>query len=317
MVELQIFQADCLPALIELWNRCFTGGPNFVALTEADFARRVTSALGFRPDRLLLAMQAGRMLGFVHFGPRLELWEDAETHRERPEEGQIYALVAPAAERQLQQALLDEAVTRLTDQGATRVLLYPSWVYGSQPMYNGIAGAYESPGLSDTRRELIAIATASGFTEVAECGTPELDLSDSPHLEALRAERRHLGEKARTWGLEERVRTLRPAFFPGRRAVTLMRGSDVIAMAAYGPWEEYVRQYGRNLFGITSVQVETAWRGRGLGKLVMLLALEAAKAAGAEAAHLHVYRANAAAWNLYHRALGFEPKWRWVTLGKG
>ena len=87
-------------------------------------------------------------------------------------------------------------------------------------------------------------------------------------------------------------------------------------MAAYGPWEEYTRQYRRKLFGITSVQVDPAWRGRGLGKLVMILATEAAREAGAEALHLHVYRANEAAWNLYHRALGFRPKWRWVTLAK-
>jgi len=113
-----------------------------------------------------------------------------------------------------------------------------------------------------------------------------------------------------------RVRTLRPTFFLGRRAVTLRRGPDVIAITAYGLWEEYARQYGRSMFGLTSVQVDPAWRGRGLSELVMLLAGQAAREAGAEALHLHVYRANAPAWNLYHQALGFQPKWRWVTLGK-
>ena len=316
MVELQSLRAGHLPALVEVWNRCFAGGPNYVAVTEEDFLRRVTSAVGFRPERLLLAVQADRVLGFVHFGPRLELWEDADTHRERPEEGQIYALVAPRSERSLQQALLDEAVTRLADGGASRLLLSPSWVFGSQPMYNGLAGAYEIPGLSDTRHELMELATEAGFTQVAEYGTPELDLSDTAHLEALSAEGRRLRERARDWGLEERVRTLRPTFFSGRRAVILMRGPDVIAMAAYGLWEEYARQYGRSMFGLTSVQVDPAWRGRGLSELVMLLAGQAAREAGAEALHLHVHRANAPAWNLYHQALGFQPKWKWVTLGR-
>ncbi len=87
-------------------------------------------------------------------------------------------------------------------------------------------------------------------------------------------------------------------------------------MTAYGPWEEYLRYYGRPLFGITSVQVEASYRGRKLGKLVMLLALERAREMGAEAVHLHVYRSNAPAWNLYHRALGFQPKYGWLTLAK-
>ena len=37
---------------------------------------------------------------------------------------------------------------------------------------------------------------------------------------------------------------------------------------------------------------------------------------GAEGAHLHVWRGNEPAWNLYHRALGFRPKYSWVTLEK-
>jgi ribosomal protein S18 acetylase RimI-like enzyme len=54
----------------------------------------------------------------------------------------------------------------------------------------------------------------------------------------------------------------------------------------------------------------------GLGKLVMVLAMEAAAREGAQAIHLHVYRDNKPAWNLYHRALGFQPKYTWVTLAK-
>jgi ribosomal protein S18 acetylase RimI-like enzyme len=87
-------------------------------------------------------------------------------------------------------------------------------------------------------------------------------------------------------------------------------------MAAYGPWEEYIRQYRRQLFGITSVQVAPRWRGKGLGKLILIRALEAAVEAGAEAAHLHVWRENKVAWDLYHRAVGFRPKHTWVTLVK-
>jgi ribosomal protein S18 acetylase RimI-like enzyme len=45
-------------------------------------------------------------------------------------------------------------------------------------------------------------------------------------------------------------------------------------------------------------------------------AIEAARDDGAEAVHLHVWRGNKPAWNLYHRALGFRPGPAWVTLAK-
>jgi ribosomal protein S18 acetylase RimI-like enzyme len=233
-----------------------------------------------------------------------------------PEEGHIYALVAPRENGPRQRALLEEASLRLADLGARRLLLYPSWVCGTQSMYNGIAGAYEMPGLSDTRHELLAVAEAAGFAPVAEYGTPELSLTDPAGEVGRRGAREELWEVARRLGLQQEKRALRPTFFANRTAVTLVRGREIVAMTAYGPWEEYMRGYGRPLFGITSVQVEIGYRGRKLGKLVMLLALEAAREAGAEAVHLHVYRSNEPAWNLYHRALGFQPKYTYLTLAK-
>lgn len=315
MVALRTFGAADLPALVRLWNRCVAGSPNFIELTEADFIRRVVTAPGFEPARLLVATEKHALLGYVHYGPRLEMWEEGKPSFTR-EEGHIYALVAPRENTALARALLEEGVARLAEAGARRILLYPSWVCGTQAMYNGVAGAYEMPGLSDTRGELMAVAEEAGFAPVAEYGTPELSLSEEAAWGARREARDRLWEQAREWGLRAQESALRPTFFAHRRAVTLVRGREIIAMTAYGPWEEYRRQYGRRLFGITSVQVDRAWRGKGLGKLVMLVALEAAREAGAEGVHLHVYRSNEVAWNLYHRALGFQPTWRWVTLGR-
>jgi ribosomal protein S18 acetylase RimI-like enzyme len=313
MTELQSFRPSHLPGIVALWNRVFAGGPNFIAITEADFVRRVTASLQFERTTLLSAVADDAVAGFVQFGPRLDLYEDMTANRH---EWQIYALVAPPSERQLLSGLLGEAMVRISAAGARKVLLYPSWVFGTQAMYNGIAGAYEYPGLSDRREEVIDVARQAGFRLLAEYGTPELDLADPAHLAKLHAEGALLREQARGWGLRERSRVLEPSFFSERWAVTLVRQRRTVAMAAYGPWEEYARQYHRRLFGITSVQVDSGWRGRGLGKLAMIAAVEAAQQAGAEALHLHVYRSNLPAWNLYHRALGFQPKYTWLTLAK-
>ena len=91
---------------------------------------------------------------------------------------------------------------------------------------------------------------------------------------------------------------------------------ETIAMTALGPWPEYAREYGRRLFGLTNVQVSPRWRGKGLGKLVVIQAIEAAREAGADGVHLHVWKDNRVAWDLYHRALGFRSRYTWVTLAR-
>lgn len=316
MIHLQAFQSTDLPALVQVWNRTFLGGPNFIAVTERDLTQRVIHQSCFRETELLVARRAEEVVGFVHFGLRIRPWPARGESAHDPAEGHIYALVAPEADRPLLETLLTHTCERLALAGATRALLYPSWVQGVQPFYNGIAGAYEMPGLASDRQGLREVATEQGFEVAADYATPELDLSRGDHIRSLLREGPRLGAQAARWELEPRERRLRTPHFRTRRSVELARDGRVIAMTAYGLWEEYARQYGRRLFGITSVQVDSGWRGKGLGKLAMILAIEAAMAEGAEALHLHVYRENKPAWNLYHRALGFLPAFAWITLAK-
>ena len=316
MTELREFRRADLPGLASLWNAVFAGGPGFVAVAEDDLARRVVDQPSFDPRALLLALHDEEPVGFVHFGPRTNLWSELRSRRPDPREGHIYALVASESDRPLLGSLLQAAVARLSQEGAGRVLLGPSWIYGSQPFYNGIAGSYEIPGLSPRRETLVEEAAAQRFSPVSHYGTPTLDLTDQGRLVLLRDQLRLLRERARRWGLQERALSLKDSFFFDRRAVALARGRETVAMVAYGLWHEHLRDTGRRLYGITSVQVSEGWRGRGLGKLVMLLAMEAALADGAHGLHLHVYRDNRIAWNLYHRALGFAAGPEWFTLEK-
>ncbi len=314
--DLQPFRSTHLGGVIEVWNEAFAGGPNFIALTKDDFLGRVIQQPSFDPADFLVAVDAGRVVGFVHFGFRSNIWHRLRDRKLDPTEGQIYALAAAGGDSRAEEQLLDLAVSCLSQAGARRVLLGPNWVFGTQPFYNGIAGAYEIPGLSTSRASLLQVAEERGFSQVARCGTPELDLRDTEHLAALAEKREVLMEKARGWGLRERAAPLDSAFFGDRWAVLLARGFENVAMAAFGPWHEYQRERGCKMFGITSVQVAEPWRGRGLGKLVMMLAIEAAHKVGAEALHLHVWEANKAAWRLYHDALGFRPTFTWLTLAK-
>ena len=159
-------------------------------------------------------------------------------------------------------------------------------------------------------------ARESGYGVAAEYGTPEVDFSDREHLARLESMARDLRDRARKRGMERRLGIIESRYFPRRMLVELHHGREVVATTAYGPWAEYVREYGRRLYGLTSVQVSPGWRGEGLGKLIVIEAMMAAREQGAEGAHLHVWRGNEPAWNLYHRALGFRPKCSWVTLEK-
>jgi ribosomal protein S18 acetylase RimI-like enzyme len=316
VTALHTYRSDDVAAMAEVWNEAFAGGPNFVRLQPADLRRRVIDQPAFDAKGVLVAARGDRTLGFVHFGPRTNHWSRHSERAVDRSEGHIYALVAPESERALSGDLLAAAVEGLHKAGARRVLLGPSWVHGTQPFYNGIAGAYEMPGISARRRGLLELASEHDFKPTAEYGTPELDLLDGECGARLTADAEPLWERAREWGLHRTERHVRSDLFPPRTLVELGRGHQTIAMTAYGLWPEYEREYGRRLFGLTNVQVAADWRGRGIGKLVVICALEAALKAGAEAAHLHVWRENAPAWNLYHRALGFQPRYTWLTLAK-
>ena len=316
MAELRPYRSGDTPLLAAVWNACFQHGPAFVRLGEADLRRRVMDQPAFDSSSLLLATVGDRVLGFSHWGPRLEWEGGAHWAPGDSDEGHVYALVAPSHELSLTEELLAMAEEKLRERGARRVLLGPSWVCGVQPFYNGIAGAYEMPGLSAARESVLLAAEGRGYRTCAEYGTPELDLSGPAPLDHLSAALRRLREQARELGLTVRSRPIEMRFFPKRLLVELAKGRKVVATTAYGLWPEYEREHHLRMYGLTSVQVAPDWRGKGLGKLVMIEAMEAARREGAEAVHLHVWRGNEPAWNLYHRALGFAPGRRWVTLEK-
>jgi ribosomal protein S18 acetylase RimI-like enzyme len=316
VVELQTFRPDFLPGLVEIWNESFSHRPNFVRLREEDFRRHVVGQPLFDGENMVVAIGSGRPLGFVHFGPRVNSWSDVGTPAKAPAEGQIYVVVAPRSDPGMARDLLAAATQQLKQNGAKRLLLGPSWLHGTQPFYNCIAGAYEFPGLDAGWQVLLELAGEVGFVQVAEYGTPWLDLSQEQHVAALDEEADRLWRRAQQWGLEGRRRPVPSPFFPKRASVELTAGGDVIAMTAYGLWPQYAREYGRRVFGLTSVHVWPAWRGRGLGKLTVMMAMQAAREQGAQALHLHVWRGNKVAWNLYHRAMGFQPQSSWVTLAK-
>jgi len=316
VTALRPYQPSDLPGLVAAWNHSFFGGPNFITLTERDLHSRVVLQPSFDAGGVLVADSGGAVSGFVHFGPATNHWFGLSERIVDPSEGLIWALVAPASEHVLMQVLLEAAEERLAQAGARRCLFGPSWVQCTQPFYNGIAGAYEMPGLSADRAELLKLLAGHGFVPVARYATPELDLSDERHLA-------HLGQRAedvlRRLGASEmsvRMRVVASSFFPLRRVVELCHGPEPVAMAAFAPWEEHIREYGRKLYGVTGVQVALAWRGRGLGRVVMTRLAHLARNEGAEALHLHVYEGNRPAWNLYHHAIGFQPRYNWLTLAK-
>jgi ribosomal protein S18 acetylase RimI-like enzyme len=316
MYELRNLRAEDIPVLAEVWNECFADTPNFVEVGGTDLEGRAFSQPCFDPKGVLVAVAGVRVAGLVHFGPRTNLWSHRAARRPTPEEGHIYVLVASPSTPDLACELLVAAEKRLGLDGAKRVLLGTSWVYGAQPYYNGIAGAYEIPGLSSTWRETIGMAQKRGYLPVAEYGTPEIDMSEGALPPAFGPMAEELRARARECRLRPGTRPVESLFFPPRVSVELLHGREVVATTAYGLWPEYHRHYRRRLYGLTNVHVAPRWRGRGFGKLIVIEAVNAALREGAEGVHLHVWRGNKTAWNLYHRALGFQPKCTWLTLEK-
>jgi predicted N-acetyltransferase YhbS len=74
VITFHTYQPGDLSELTAVWNAVFSGGPNFASLTEQDFIDRVTAQPSFDPAMLLIAADAGRVVGFVHFGPLTNFW---------------------------------------------------------------------------------------------------------------------------------------------------------------------------------------------------------------------------------------------------
>src|SRR5438874_289349 len=143
MLRIRPFRNDDPPGLVTLWNQAVTGRGAYELHSPAPFERHVLSKPYFDPAGLLIAEDAGRMVGFVHagFGARQDEAATDPTH------GVICAIaVLPShRRRRIGSELLQKAEQYVAARGTQ--VVQAGQARPLNPFYFGLYGGSDTPGL--------------------------------------------------------------------------------------------------------------------------------------------------------------------------
>ena len=150
------FQADYLPALTELWNAAAGDCYGFHPLTADILRRHVLEFSAFSPEKLLVASSQGTIVGMVHY-------DVVNMVPYYPRAGVIAALLVRPdwRGRGCGQALLREALARLSAGGETLVDALGAWPYSSY--YVGLIDGSERAGIDCADAAALRIFSKAGF----------------------------------------------------------------------------------------------------------------------------------------------------------
>jgi len=162
MLTFRTFRNFDPPAIVELWRSRAAQSPADGAATVELFEQLVFAKLYFEHDGLILAHDAGRLMGFVHagFGPSPAMdWISTET-------GVIcvVALRAGCNEDETAAGLIARAEEYLRGRGAHTIL--GGGMRPNDPFYLGLYGGSQLPGILDRDAAVRRALAAGGYAEI-------------------------------------------------------------------------------------------------------------------------------------------------------
>ncbi|CAN5903834.1 hypothetical protein BH23PLA1_BH23PLA1_38820 [soil metagenome] len=307
MTRFRPFRNGDLPALAEIWNAALPEEGVVRPIDVHELDALLISRLFFDPAGLILAEQAGRVVGFAHagFGPKDPRGPSQQLDRSM---GTVAMLaVAPeVAQRDVEQGLLDEAARYLRGQGAT--VLYAGGRYPLNPFYWGLYGGSEFSGILETHRGFLEAVEQAGYRPVARTIRLEADVTRRPAARAPKSLllRRQTQLEIREDSLFDRwwdalsIGSAHPVAF-----VLIDRAGHPVARASTWEMAGFERIDGRSRMGLVGLEVHPDQRRKGLGRLLLGEILRYASGQMAEALAVQTDSANTPARGLY-AALGFQ-----------
>ncbi|MCI0651468.1 MAG: GNAT family N-acetyltransferase [Planctomycetes bacterium] len=322
-IEIVPYRSALRAGVIELWNECFSEYRHFRPLHRALWDLRLDHARArddFYPQFMPVALEGGRVIGFAHGG----LWPRAVLERLHPESpreqaGYLAAIaVHPAARRRgIGRALLALLRAELEEECGEGTPLY-----ADGRMYNPVYGNFLAPlppfwgtpeGMALPAGDAGARAffADAGFREAAEAWSLVID----PAL----AERAPLVDPAPEVVedddyLPELGTSGGRAFAfpnPSHTWVLALDDSQVATLIAYPMHPD---SDSDTRWGIYSLEVEAGMRGRGLGAMLLGVALGWCERRGvAEVEVLVIPAESPRALELYERT-GFRKAAAWIVL---
>jgi ribosomal protein S18 acetylase RimI-like enzyme len=304
------------PALAELWSRCLQARPSTRPLTAHEFDALVPGKLGFERQGLIVAEQGERLVGFTHagFGP---VDPNGPSHARDYRLGAVLVLVVDeaVAEPGVADALMSAAMSYLRERGA--VVVYAGGQYPINPFYWGLYGGSELSGIVASDRPFLDAARAAGFEPVAESVVLEANLSGpeprDPRM--VLARRQYRVEIEPDAALPSWWDALALGLFRPTRFWLVDRASGAVP-AQLWTWESLTELHAghrRLTTGLIRLEVEPAYRRKGLARLLVSEAWKAARSQLSDLLAVQTSATNEPALALY-RSMGFEEVTRAVVF---
>jgi GNAT superfamily N-acetyltransferase len=304
LIEYRAFRNTDLPQLAEIWRAHSSNRGLMQPMSAAVFERFVVSKPTFDSNGLIVAVDAGKVLGFAHagFGPG----DEGNTLSTEHGVTSLVMLRAGADE-----ALAGELLTRveayLTDRGAKT--LYGGGRYPLSPFYLGLYGGSEMSGVLDSDPQSKSIFESSGYRAAKRSLVLNRDLAgfrplvDRQQIQIRRTTRLEttVDPPAKTWW--DAV-----MFEPFERikwALVEREGGPPLASVYFWNLETMVGTWGVRAVGVVDLEVTSERRRRGLATNLLGEAFRQLQGQGITLAEAHVPEENSGGLAIF-RALGFN-----------
>jgi ribosomal protein S18 acetylase RimI-like enzyme len=304
VLQYRQFRNTDAPALMRIWNECFTGRGAVRLQRPTPLEERVFAKLYFDPAGLIIAEEDGAAVGFVHagFGPGGD-GSDLDTSS-----GVVCIIgVRPECRRRgIGTALLARAEEYLRQRGAATLYAGPHWP--RDPFYFGLYGGSGAPGFlaSDANAAPFLVKHRYLVTKRFLVWQRRLSMQLRLGDPRLVAHRQHydlslLPRTRNSWWNECVFDLLETSEFALHDKATQQH----VARARVWEMAPFSERWGVPAAGIVELIVQPAMRRQGLGKFLLALLLRHFQDQFFEIVEIQTEEGSQGASAMV-RALGFE-----------
>lgn len=293
-IVFQILQSNHLPALVDLWNNAAKNNYGFFPLTKEKLSTHLATAPDFSPEKIIVANYSGTIVGMLHY--------DIVDVAPYPRAGVICALIIHPdyRGRGFAQALLREAIERLTRQSVDFIDALGSWPYSS--FYVGLIDGSERAGVDATNEVTLYLLEKFRFKRERESirmqmalvpatSIKEEEITDKPgdliYCHSRAGKKTWLDKCFRHWTSYDHI--------------LLNERGGVLSQAVYARMNDFSEYGGREMYAMYGVNTPAYAQRRGYAKKNLLQIKKRLAELRGEILEIHVYADNASAIKLYQR----------------
>ncbi|MBN2713935.1 MAG: GNAT family N-acetyltransferase [Planctomycetes bacterium] len=286
--------ADDYAAFAALWNSTAFATHGFFPISEDIFKASIVKQVRFREDRLLLALDEDKPIGFVHF--------DIIDEPYYPLAGVIEAIGVVPEYRNcgVGSKLIELALKGIEAYKTDFVEGYGAWPF--TPFYSTFIDGSERSGVFLANSPLLALFKKYGFGEARKSYVMQLKIEGTVNALPL-----PFGYKVEEYPRQKNSTWLDYVFREWKlinHVVTDHKG-EILTRAIYGRMDGYSNYSGRECYALFGVNTPDSNRRKGLAYANLSNTIQRISELGGEEVELHVYADNMPAVGLYSK-LGFK-----------